>query len=250
MTMPAGCAYCCERCIPGVTETRRFREALDVRLRSGQKVPALRNRRLARPLDVVRLLLECQRRRLARIDADADDLEIFAGIFRQHAERRRQAAEALQAQHRAAVVDERQHDGPLAEVVANLHRAAVLVRELDVERQHLIQVLIEPDVAQLQPAPPLRARQSSAGCANCARPAAAEPARPALRADSGHARAVGELDLISPPLSSATRARPPSSSRLRWECARRRLPCLPSRSPRAAPSASRAAPASSCCGFS
>ena len=46
-------------------------------------------------------------------------------------------------------VDEREHDRACAEVVADLHRAAVLVGELDVERQHLVQVLIEPDIAEL-----------------------------------------------------------------------------------------------------
>ena len=83
-------------------------------------------------LQVARLLLRGARGRIRRIEADGDDLEIAAGLQREHIQRARQAADHERAEHRAAVVREDEHDGASAEIIGKLHRRASLVAEEDV----------------------------------------------------------------------------------------------------------------------
>jgi hypothetical protein len=80
------------------------------------------------------------------VEAHRQDLELLARHERQHLERARQAVQAERAQHRAVVVDEAQHDGLLAEVVGELHAAAGLVGEAEIERDAPAEPLVEADL--------------------------------------------------------------------------------------------------------
>ena len=81
------------------------------------------------PLQVGRLLRRRQLRRLLRIEAHGDDVELLADAELQHAQRARQAVQHLRAEHRALVVHERQDHRPLAEELAEPHVTAGFVLE-------------------------------------------------------------------------------------------------------------------------
>ena len=66
--------------VPHVTEAGRLRETVDGRLFAGQKMPGNRGARPLVPRDVGGFLRGGRRRRVARIEADGDDLEILAGL--------------------------------------------------------------------------------------------------------------------------------------------------------------------------
>ena len=87
-------------------------------------------------------------RALARVEAHHDDVELAAGLEVHHRERADQPVEHLRAEHRALVVRERDHDRPLAEVVAEPHLLAGLVDERQIQRQLPIEVLIDVNLAE------------------------------------------------------------------------------------------------------
>ena len=115
---------------------------------------------LQRPIVHQRGFLRSRRHRfVARIEADEDHVEVLARGEREHLRRARDAVHHLRAEHRAAVIDERQDDRPLAaEVVRERHVAAVFILELRVERQRRVEVLLERDVLELRQ---LRGRKRS-----------------------------------------------------------------------------------------
>ena len=84
-------------------------------------------------------------RRLSRIEADQHDLEVATGVERKHPHRARDGVQHLRAEHRARVVDERDDDGLRPEVLAQSNSASVLVAELQIERESLVDLLIEAD---------------------------------------------------------------------------------------------------------
>src|SRR5207244_897973 len=84
----------------------------------------------------------------ARVEADGHDLEVFSRIEREHAEGAGEPVHDLGAQHRAVVICEHQHDRLRVEVVAQLDGVALLVSERHVERNELIDVLVEADLTQ------------------------------------------------------------------------------------------------------
>ena len=134
--------------VPGVTEAGGLCQPLDRRLVAGQEMPARAGARLLVALEVDRLLRGRGCGRIARVEADGDDLEVLARVERQHAERARQAVDDLRAQHRTVVVGEHHHHRPLAEVVGEPDGAPGLVAEGGVERDVLIDVLIEANPLQ------------------------------------------------------------------------------------------------------
>ena len=134
--------------VPGVAEAGGLRQPIDLRLIAGQEMPAFGGAGAPVALEVDGLLRRRRGRRVVRVEADGDDLEILARIQRHHAERARQAVDHLRAQHRAVVVREHHHHRLAAEVVAETHGRARLVAERRVERHALVDVLIEADLAQ------------------------------------------------------------------------------------------------------
>src|SRR4029077_19103916 len=95
------------RRVVSVAKAQRAGERLDGRLVAGQEVEALFGAGPAVALDVAVLLLQRQLRRLARIEADGQHIELLAGIEVDGLEPAHQAIENLRAKHRAAVVDRR-----------------------------------------------------------------------------------------------------------------------------------------------
>src|SRR5439155_7034512 len=134
--------------VPHVPETRRLRQAIDRWLPSRQKMPSPHGACTLVALEVARLLRPRRCRRVPRIEADGDDLEVFSRLERGDAQRAREPVEDERAEHRTVVIREREHDGPRAEVLAKPHHAAVLICKYRIERYRLIQVLIETDLAQ------------------------------------------------------------------------------------------------------
>ena len=141
---------------------------------AGQEMPAIRCLRMAVILHVNGFFRRRLLRRFARIEADRDHIVILARRERQDFGRPHHAIQDLRAQHRAVVIDQRQHHGTLAEVLAQLHRIAVFVPERRVERQLRIQPLLDghareregrspPFMFRRSPAPAERAARSSSG---------------------------------------------------------------------------------------
>src|SRR5207244_5938266 len=62
------------------------------------------------------LLLRRELRRLTRVEADGDELELASGVERERAQRPYEAVQHERAEHRTAVVDERQDHRPLPEI--------------------------------------------------------------------------------------------------------------------------------------
>ncbi len=89
-------------------------------LRPGQKMPTRCGFRPAKMRQRCLLFLRGHVRRLARIEADKHDFIIAPGHERQHLQRAYHALLHLIAQHRAAVVHERQHHRLLLEIFAQL----------------------------------------------------------------------------------------------------------------------------------
>jgi hypothetical protein len=92
---------------------------------------------------------------LSRVEAHGDDVELLPRFEVHDPERSDEPIEHLRAEHRAFVVHERQNDRPPAEVLAEPDRLAGFVGELQIERDLMIQALIDPDLAE-QPRPIFR----------------------------------------------------------------------------------------------
>ncbi len=145
---PAGVRVLPDRLVVGVPEADRARQHRDLRLVPGQEVPSFSGAVAAVPPHVVRLLRAGELRRIARIEAHRDDVEVLPDRKVQRAQRARQPVEHLGAEHRALEVVQRQDHRPAAEVVAELHGAAGLVLERQVQRNLRVQLLIEADFLQ------------------------------------------------------------------------------------------------------
>ena len=99
-------------------------------------------------LQVEGLLLRCDLRRLAGVDADEDDLEVLARSQPYHLQRAGNAVHLLGAEHGAVIVNQREDGGALAEVIAQAHGLAGVVDELRVQWKHLVQALRHADALQ------------------------------------------------------------------------------------------------------
>src|SRR5215813_545729 len=84
-----------------------------------------------------------QFRSLARIEADDDDLELFARDKRERLQTAGQPVQHLVTKHRALVINEREDDRFAVEVIAEPDRLSRLVAEGEIERNLFIQPLIE-----------------------------------------------------------------------------------------------------------
>src|SRR5580693_4023542 len=105
---------------------------------------------LVDPVDINLLLGSGVSRRFVRIDAYRDDFILIARRELHHAESAGLTRQLLAAQHRAGVVDQVQnHRTAGLEVIAESYRLSGLILELEIERQLLIQPLIDPDVLEL-----------------------------------------------------------------------------------------------------
>ena len=76
-----------------VAETDCLGQRIDIRLRAGQEMPAIRRFRTAVALHIFALLGRGQVRALGGIDADHDDVEVLAGNVAHHLQRAGQAVQ-------------------------------------------------------------------------------------------------------------------------------------------------------------
>src|SRR5689334_18803903 len=126
-------------------EADRFGELIDLRLIAGQKVPALSGVLALIPINVGRLLFGRQFRLFTGIEAHRQNRVLLAyAEITQRAETAGQAVENLIAKLRAAIVNQRQDDRLAAEVIAELHGVARFITKRQIERQLLIEFLIDP----------------------------------------------------------------------------------------------------------
>src|SRR5712664_1950024 len=120
----------------GINRILRTREEMPAGFRSGT----------AKVRDHAFLFLRGHVRRFTRIKTDEDDLIVYAGIEGKHAERSDDALLHLTAKHGAAVIDEGQDNGFLAEIFAELDTAAGFVTERKVKRHLRVELRFESDV--------------------------------------------------------------------------------------------------------
>src|SRR5919206_2357119 len=95
---------------------------------------------LGQVVEVDLFLLCCECVCLAWIEADCDHFIFFADLKRQHAKRSDHTVEYLRAEHRARVVDEREHDWFLAEVLAKFYLLTAFITKSQIKRQLLIEL--------------------------------------------------------------------------------------------------------------
>src|SRR5438034_3460464 len=111
-------------------------------------MPARLRARAVVTLYISLLLCRGQLRRFAWIETYGYDFVLLTDVEGHLPERREHPVQHLSTKHRAGVVDQRQHDRFLAEELAQLHFPALLVFENRVERNLLVQFLIDADVLQ------------------------------------------------------------------------------------------------------
>ena len=117
-------------------------------LRSGHEMPAVGGFRAAVALEIGALLGRGQIRGLGGIDADDDDVEVFAGNVVHHFKRAGEAVELFRTQHRALVVDQRKDGRLLAEITGQRHLFARVVGKREVQRQLRVESLLDADAVQ------------------------------------------------------------------------------------------------------
>ena len=121
------------------------RQTVDRVLRPRKKMPVGRRLGLAVGADVVLFFRGSHPRRVARVETHRQHAEILAHRELRLPQAFDQAVEHLGAQHRAAKVGHHQNHRLLAEVVAHLHLVPGFVAKRDVERDRLVEPLIEAD---------------------------------------------------------------------------------------------------------
>ena len=132
----------------GIAKSHCLSQGVDLRLLTGEEVPACGGLGMAVALDVHRLLFRGELRALGGIDADSDDVEVLAGAELDHLERADEAIQLLRAEHGAGVIDDGENDRALGEVVAELDGGSGFVAEDLVERKLLVEALVDVDLAQ------------------------------------------------------------------------------------------------------
>ncbi len=134
--------------VPRILETDCFRQRLDGRLLSRQKMPALISARTPVTRDHRPLLCGRKRRPFSRIKAHGDHFVVLANVELQSREDARHAVHHFAAEHGALVINHAENHWPFAEVVAQLHQLSGVITENQVERELLIQLLFNPDALQ------------------------------------------------------------------------------------------------------
>jgi hypothetical protein len=87
-------------------------------------------------------------RPLARIEAHDHDVEFTPRVEREGFEAADETIQDLRTEHGTCVIDQRQNDRALPEQAVQGHDPARVVAERDVERDPLVEPLIETDLAK------------------------------------------------------------------------------------------------------
>src|SRR5437879_9389851 len=131
--------------VPFVMESDRLSQPLDVRFITGQEMPAILSASAVVCFHVCLLFLSGKLWRLARVETDCDDFVLLADVEVDLPKRTEHAIQNLIAEHRARVINQRQHYGTAFEEIAEPHIASLLIFENGIERRLLIQSLFDAD---------------------------------------------------------------------------------------------------------
>src|SRR5690348_5847518 len=134
--------------VEGIPEIGAFGKRIDGFFRTGEKVPAAGSLGTAKMSHGHFFFLSGHLRSLAWVKADEDNFVIPTGIEGKHAKGADYSLLDLIAKHGATVVNERQDDGPLMEIIAELDSAARFVAECEIQRQPRIELRLETDVSE------------------------------------------------------------------------------------------------------
>src|SRR5438067_8136895 len=106
-------------------------------------MPTILSARAVVRFDVCLLFLSSKLRRLARIETYSDNFVLFANVEIDLTKRTEHPIQNLIAEHRARVINQRQHYRLRFEEIAEPHVASLLIFENGIERRLLIQALID-----------------------------------------------------------------------------------------------------------
>ncbi|HBI43194.1 MAG TPA: hypothetical protein DDY78_10110 [Planctomycetales bacterium] len=133
--------------VVGIAETDGVGQPVNGFFIARQEVPARLRVRPAIALHVRLLLGRRQFRAFARVKADGYNLEVLAGRKRHIEHGSRYAVENLVAEHGTAIPGENKDNRLAVEVVVKVDLLAGLVAESEIERNLLVDALIETDAA-------------------------------------------------------------------------------------------------------
>src|SRR5258708_4621726 len=135
--------------VPCVAEAHGLCQCIDLVFLAGKEMPALGGAGPAIALDVSRLRGSGVFRLVARINAYSYNVEFPANVEADDAiHRASKTVQYLRAQHWALVVHQHQNNGLLPEVLLQLDGLAAFVIESKIQRDLLVQALIEPNLIE------------------------------------------------------------------------------------------------------
>src|SRR5215831_7245402 len=135
--------------VPLVAKTYGRGQSFNLVLASRQEVPALFSARPPVARQVTLLVGGCALRGVAGIEADRDHVEVAADIEAHNpVERADQMVLNFRAQHRTLVINQRQDHRFRSEVLAKLYRLCALIGKDQIQRDLLVQPLLDPDLIQ------------------------------------------------------------------------------------------------------
>src|SRR5579863_1441507 len=134
--------------IERVAEVRRLCDRVDRIFCAGQEVPTGGGLRTAKVRESRRFLLRRHIGRLARVEAYEDDLIIGAGIEGKHFQRTDHALLDLIAEHRAAVIHQREKYRLAVEIITKSHVAAGFVFKTEGHRDLAVERRLEADILE------------------------------------------------------------------------------------------------------
>src|SRR5262245_11302578 len=142
----AGVAVLLRYRVPDVAKADGLRQCLNRRLVAGQELPARFRAGPVIPGQIFRLLRRRQLGPFTRVETHGQIDELLAGRHRQPLHSAEQAVQNLRAEARAVVIDQRQNDRLVFEILRQLHRSSVLISEFQIERNLIVQKLVYADV--------------------------------------------------------------------------------------------------------
>src|SRR5438132_6575222 len=130
-------------------KTELSRELVNGSLVSSEEMPAGGCFRASGALQVARFLFAGEQGRFLGIDADENELEVFARRSLQVLKSFDGAVQDQSAKHRTAVVAEHQDDWFAVEIILKPHRLAGVIDEGEIQRDLLVKVLLKANAGEI-----------------------------------------------------------------------------------------------------
>ena len=131
-----------------IPEPHGLGQLVDRRLVAGQKVPAFGSAGTTVKPDVERFFGRRERGLLARVKAHRHHVELIAYVKLELLQAFEQSVKHHGAEHRALIVDQGEDRRLVAEIVCEPHRLSGFVSELEIERDLLVESLVDAHVAE------------------------------------------------------------------------------------------------------